>query len=78
MHADPTRLITFRDFLDCDQGLECWCPGCRRTAKTDVAMLVKGGLGDRQVEAVSAALPQVRQCGHLEFHRSGADAAVAC
>ena len=61
MHPDPTRLITFRDFLDNRQGLECYCPGCRRTAYTDVAMLVLNGLGDRQVKRYR---PRCRKCGN--------------
>jgi hypothetical protein len=44
IHPDPTRLITFRDFLENRQGLDCDCPGCRRTAYTDVAMLIRNGL----------------------------------
>ena len=44
MHSDPMQLVTFRDFLETGQGLECWCAGCRRTAATDVAMLVRNGL----------------------------------
>lgn len=44
MHADPMRLVTFRDFLETGQGLECWCVGCQRTAATDVAMPVRNGL----------------------------------
>ena len=43
--ADFTRLITFRDFLANDQGLECFCPGCKRTAYTDVNMLVTWASG---------------------------------
>ena len=45
MHPDPTRLITFGDFLENRRGLDCYCPGCRRTAYTDVRMLVLNGLG---------------------------------
>lgn len=62
MHADPTRLVTFRNFLDLDQGLECWCPGCKRTAWTDVALLVRNGLGDRQVKQ---GRPRCRKCGSV-------------
>ena len=60
MHPDPTRLITFRDFLDNRQGLECYCPGCRRTAYTDVAMLVLNDLEDRNVKGYR---PRCRKCG---------------
>lgn len=45
MHPDPTALLTFGDFLRREQGLECYCPGCKRYAYTDVAMLVRSGLG---------------------------------
>lgn len=62
MHPDPTRLITFRDFLENRQGLECYCLGCTRTAHTDVAMLVDEGLGDRQVKRYR---PTCRKCGSL-------------
>ena len=60
MYALP--LVTFRDFLDYDQGLECWCPGCKRTAWTDVAMLVRNGLGDREVKRCQ---PRCRKCGEV-------------
>src|SRR5688572_32339427 len=62
MHPDPTRLTTFRDFLDNRQGLDCYCPGCRRTAWTDVAMLVLHGLGDRMVKRYR---PKCRKCGSV-------------
>lgn len=62
MHPDPLRLITFRDFLETAQGLACWCPGCQRTARTDVAMLVDAGLGDRQVKRCR---PRCRKCGKV-------------
>jgi hypothetical protein len=62
VHPDPTRLITFRDFLENRQGLECYCPGCRRTAWTDVAMLVSNGLGDREVKRYR---PRCRKCGSV-------------
>jgi hypothetical protein len=60
--ADFTRLITFPDFLANDQRLECFCPGCKRTAYTDVNMLVTLGLGDRQVKR---CWPRCRKCGSL-------------
>lgn len=62
MHPDPTVLTTFRDFLDPDQGLESYCPGCKREAWTDVAMLVRNGLGDREVRLCR---PRCRKCGSL-------------
>ena len=73
MHPDPTRLITFRDFLDNRQCLDCYCPGCRRTAWTDVEMLVRNGFGESQCETLSPALPEVRQRWDLEFHWAIAD-----
>jgi hypothetical protein len=59
MHVDPTRLLTFRDFLVNEQGLESWCPGCCRTAWTDVAMLVRNGLGNTEVKRCR---PRCRKC----------------
>jgi|SRR5688572_24344404 len=62
MHPDPTRLIAFHDFLENRQGLERYCPGYRRTAWTDVSVLVLNGLGDRQVKRYR---PRCRKCGSV-------------
>jgi hypothetical protein len=62
MHPDPTRLITFRDFPENCQGLDYYCPGCKRTAYTDVRMLVLNGLGDRKVKRYR---PKCRKCGSV-------------
>lgn len=62
MYADPTRLVTFRDFLKNGQGLNCWCPGCQRYAYTDVAMLVRNGIGNREVKRCR---PRCRKCGKV-------------
>ena len=62
MHPDPTRLITFRDFLENRQGLDCYCPGCRRSAWTDVQRLARNGLGDRPVKRCR---PRCRKCGRV-------------
>jgi hypothetical protein len=60
--SDHAPAITFRDFLDNRQGLDCYCPGCRRIAWTDVAMLVRNGLGDRHVKRFR---PRCRKCGSV-------------
>lgn len=57
---DAIRLDTFRALLDHGHGLDCWCPGCRRWAACDLAMLVRNGLGDRPI---MAARPRCRKCG---------------
>jgi len=62
MHPDPTRLITFNDFLASNQGLDCWCLSCKRTAWTDVAELVRDGLGDKEVKLCR---PRCRKCGKV-------------
>jgi hypothetical protein len=62
MYSDPSRLITFRDCLENRQGLDCYCPGCRRRAYTDVRMLVLNGLGDRNVKRYR---PRCRRCGSI-------------
>lgn len=62
MHADPRRLRTFRDFLDQGQGLQCWCPGCKRYAKVEASMWVTLGKGDREVKRCR---PRCRRCGKV-------------
>jgi hypothetical protein len=60
MYGSP--LTTFKDFLDRDQGLACWCPGCKSEAYTDVAMLVRNGLADHEVKRHR---PRCRKCGSV-------------
>lgn len=43
------RLDTFRGQLENGHGLDCWCPGCRRWAATDLAEHVRQGPGDRLI-----------------------------
>lgn len=54
------RLDTFRALLEHEHELACWCPGCRRWATTDLAMLVREGLGDRSIMGCKA---RCRKCG---------------
>lgn len=54
------RLDTFRALLEHEYQVGCWCPGCRRWATTDLAMLVRNGLGDRSITACKA---RCRKCG---------------
>ena len=54
------NLSTFRGLLDNGHGLDCWCPGCRMWAATDLAMLVVHGLGDRPIKDCR---PKYRKCG---------------
>lgn len=54
------RIDTFRELLEHQYELTCWCPGCRRWAATDLAMLVREGLGDRPIQACK---PRCRKCG---------------
>ena len=64
-HAQAMQRIdlsTFRGLLDHGHGLACYCPGCRRWAKTDLAALVAAGIGDRLIQA---SRPRCRECGSI-------------
>lgn len=54
------RIDTFRALLVHQYDLACWCPGCRRWATCDLAMLVRNGMGDR---AIQVCKPRCRKCG---------------
>lgn len=53
-------LSTFAGLLDHGHELACWCPGCRRWASCDLAMLVRNGLGERRI---TECRPRCRLCG---------------
>jgi hypothetical protein len=53
---------TFRQILEREYQLACFCPGCRRWATCDLAMLDRNGLGDRDVSRLH---PRCRKCGSL-------------
>lgn len=53
-------ISTFRELLQHQYELACWCPGCRRWATCDLGTLVREGLGDR---AIQACRPRCRKCG---------------
>ena len=54
------RLDTFAKLLEQGYGLSCWCPGCRRWASCDLAMLCRNGMGDRPIMGARA---RCRKCG---------------
>ena len=54
------EIRTFRQILERNYKLDCWCPGCKRWAKCDLAMLVRNGLGDQQI---TQCWPRCRKCG---------------
>lgn len=56
------RIDTFASLLKHGYGLDCYCPGCQRWASTDLAMLVRNGLGDRPAHRCR---PRCRKCGEL-------------
>lgn len=53
---------TFRELLEHGYSLTCWCAGCSRLAACDLAMLVRNGLGDRQI---TRCKPKCRKRGSL-------------
>ncbi len=62
-HAPAMERIeirTFRQILERNHKLDCWCPGCRRWATCNLAELVAAGLGDRDP---ALCRPRCRLCG---------------
>lgn len=60
--VNAMRFDTFPNLLRYNHGLDCYCHSCRRWASTDLAMLVRNGLGDRQVHLCR---PRCRKCSAL-------------
>jgi len=54
------NLSTFGGLLEHGRELACYCPGCRRWAACDLAMLVRNGLGGRRM---TECRPASRKCG---------------
>ena len=55
-HAPPMQRIeirTFRQILERNHELACFCPGCRRWATCNLAELVANGLGDYDPEEIA-------------------------
>lgn len=57
---DRIELSTFAGLLEHGHGLAAWCPECRRWASCDLAMLVRNGLGGRDI---TRCRPTCRLCG---------------
>ena len=64
-HAPPMQRIeirTFRQILERNHELACFCPGCRRWATCNLAELVANGLGDYDPRNCR---PKCRKCGSV-------------
>jgi hypothetical protein len=67
-------LSTFRGLVERNHELACFCPGCRRWATSDLAMLVRNGLGDRHMPEVRESCGMASAPADADLYRRDLDA----